>query len=109
MNLKSNLVYRFLSDTPDFFKCLDILGLILVAVAGFLADNGYSGKAITIVGAIGTAVCLISKFVKKDVQLLQSSTDDLQTIEGNLQEFKDQAEAVVKTLKPVLNVTSNDQ
>lgn len=101
MNLKNNLVYRFLSDTPDFFKYLDLAGLILLAVAGFLADNGFSGKVITITGAIGAVICIISKFVKKDVQLLQNSTDDLATIQEHLPEFKEQAEAIVRTLNPV--------
>ena len=109
MNLKNNLVFRFLSDTPSFFKWLDLVGLIMVAVAGLLANNNCSGQLITVTGAIGTTICLLSKFVKKDVQLLQESTDDFNTIKENLPEFKQQAEAIIRTLKPVLNNGANQK
>jgi hypothetical protein len=108
MKIKNDLVDRFLSDTPDLFKRLDLLGLLIVAIAGFLADNGYSGKLVTVAGAVGGVICLISKFVKKDMQLLQSTTDDLQAINDHLPELKEQAQAVIKTLKPALDELNNE-
>jgi len=104
MNLKSKLVERFLSDNPNFFKVLDLIGFILVAAAGFVADNGGSGKLVTITGAIGAAVCLISKFTKKDIALFQGSTDVLQTIAENLPELQDQFKQVSNAVKPILEV-----
>ena len=103
MKTDFNLIKRFLSDTPDFWKRVDFIGLLLIALATLLHDLGVDALIVSVVGAIGGTLALVSKFAVKDIAILQSSTDALDAAGKMLPEIRQQANAVIRTMQPLTN------
>ena len=77
MEKKYTLWQRITSDTPSFFKKVQILGAGLVTLSISLTGIGIIPVAITAVMAtVGTTVAAVAQFAVKQTELGNTSTNE---------------------------------
>lgn len=74
MNKNPSLVQRLMADTPDFFKKLDFIGLVLIGLAVSLKGL-IPAQYLAIGGTIGGTLTTMSKFAIKDSPLVTAQVN----------------------------------
>lgn len=64
---KLSIGQRLMSDTPDFFKKLDIFGYLIILIAAVLLKFSIPLNVVIPVFCVGSTMSIISKFAVKDV------------------------------------------
>lgn len=102
MNQKLSPIQRLMADTPDFFKKVDFLGLVLIGLAVAL-KGVFPPEYLLIGGTIGGTMTTISKFAVKDMASLPAllQTDDPQKTVETITELANQANELKDDVKKV--------
>jgi hypothetical protein len=75
MNQNPSLIQRFLSDTPDFFKVLQLIGLLAVLANAVLVHYNISGVFVDDLRTAGFAVAFLSQFAVKEIPKVEGASN----------------------------------
>jgi hypothetical protein len=107
MNKNLSLGQRLMADTPNFFKKIDFLGLVLIGLAVTLKGI-LPAQYLLIMGTIGGTLTTISKFAVKDQVNLPAlmQTDDPQKTVDTVTELANQATELKQDVQTIADQSS---
>ncbi|QTE38497.1 hypothetical protein J3L18_05315 [Mucilaginibacter gossypii] len=97
----STIWKRFIAETPDFFKKVQIVCFILQLIINSLGTVVPINHFVATFNDIALGVILISQFAVKDIAIIQNSPDPLKAAVELIPELMEQKEAIIKSLKPM--------
>ena len=77
MKTNPSLIQRFFSDTPDLFKVIQLIGLLMVLANHVLNHYHITGAFTDELLTIGLVISFLSQFVMKDAAVIEGAASPL--------------------------------